>query len=371
MADLLEGACRSSETTRRVDVAHSAGLPLELGIEIGKLSPKGLQKDLRAEKVPLSVRLRDLVCESLDDFGLDDPAKLKKEILLTKAELRRQHSLASRLLKQGHYVAAFELMNEWISTWFICQTGVGDSDWLNKDVRQQANWKLTTLQKISNDAKLAGEMLSEEQRELGCFLEKLSVVRNGLAHSGMRPQNMIDPLTKDVEWLSERWDRLPDQIETLNLDPLACAAAGTVLVTPLGKQPGVLFSALRLCEPKPDSCIVICSEETARNAGEAAERAGFEEELITAVMSDPYGGTEEIDDLAVGAQRRILGAEQVRVNVTGGTTVMGIAAERFARLARDYARPTRRFALLDKRSGEEQRAAPFVEGEILWLDEQG
>jgi hypothetical protein len=50
---------------------------------------------------------------------------------------------------------------------------------------------------------------------------------------------------------------------------------------------------------------------------------------------------------------------------------MGVVAEDLAQEARKLARPARRFALIDRRDPEEQRRDPFVEGDILWLDDEG
>jgi hypothetical protein len=50
---------------------------------------------------------------------------------------------------------------------------------------------------------------------------------------------------------------------------------------------------------------------------------------------------------------------------------MGVIAEDLAQEARRLTRPARRFALIDRRDPEEQKRDPFVEGDLLWLDNEG
>ena len=65
-------------------------------------------------------------------------------------------------------------------------------------------------------------------------------------------------------------------------------------------------------------------------------------------------------------------AEEVLVNVTGGTTLMGLAAEALANAARDLARPAvRRFGPADRRPPAEPDADPYRVGEPFWLDRAG
>ena len=56
------------------------------------------------------------------------------------------------------------------------------------------------------------------------------------------------------------------------------------------------------------------------------------------------------------------------MNVTGGTTLMGLAAEELAATARSLACPVRRFGLIDRRTPERQIAEPYRIGEPFWFD---
>jgi hypothetical protein len=71
------------------------------------------------------------------------------------------------------------------------------------------------------------------------------------------------------------------------------------------------------------------------------------------------------------AAAHLLEGPEVFVNLTGGTTLMGLAVERIAGEARRLGRPVRRFGLIDRRTREEQQADPFQTAEPYWLDSEG
>ena len=149
------------------------------------------------------------------------------------------------------------------------------------------------------------------------------------------------------------------------------SSGGRVLVSPIGRRPGVLFSALQSCQADggaPTLCLVICSRETEGSIEEAARRAEYTGAIEQLRLDDPHGGRTEIERLAKKARRRLIGADRVLVNVTGGTTLMGFAAEELANAARRLACPVRRFGLIDRRPPQQQDAEPYRTGELFWLD---
>jgi len=83
---------------------------------------------------------------------------------------------------------------------------------------------------------------------------------------------------------------------------------------------------------------------------------------------DPYGGLEEIERIVKEARPFLVGAKEVLVNITGGTTLMGLAAEALAKEAGNFARPVRRFGLVDRRPPGEQREHPYQAADVFWLD---
>ena len=87
------------------------------------------------------------------------------------------------------------------------------------------------------------------------------------------------------------------------------------------------------------------------------------------IIEDAFGGgAARIRRLASEARGHFIGAADVLVNVTGGTTLMGLAAEELAATARSLACPVRRFGLIDRRTPERQTSEPYQIGEPFWLD---
>ena len=102
--------------------------------------------------------------------------------------------------------------------------------------------------------------------------------------------------------------------------------------------------------------------------GTQRRRDGRVESLL---LEDAFsGGPGAIRRLAQAARGHFIGATEVLVNVTGGTTLMGLAAEELAATARSLACPARRFGLIDRRPPEQQDADPYHAGEPFWLDAQ-
>jgi len=138
-------------------------------------------------------------------------------------------------------------------------------------------------------------------------------------------------------------------------------------------RPGVLFSALQACRASgsgdnPTKCLVICSRDTEGLITEAAGQAGYEGAVKPMLLGDAFGGNQEIERLVKEAKKHLIGADEVLVNVTGGTTLMGLTAEALANAARELSCPVRRFGLIDKRPPNEQDDDPYQVGEPFWLD---
>jgi hypothetical protein len=132
-------------------------------------------------------------------------------------------------------------------------------------------------------------------------------------------------------------------------------------------SPGVLYSAIK--KVQPNSVWVLCSEQAKAGITEALDHTAFTGRHESLIMQDPFNGTDEIDKLLEKSREVCLGADEVRVNLTGGTTMMGIAVQRIYEQARKDQRPCRRFVLTDKRPPEEQRRQPWVEADIFWIYE--
>ena len=376
-ANQLTRAC--ARDLEHLSTAYLSGLPLEVGRQARNIRGerrKPLLRLLKQYRLPLAGKLIDLLDEVLHPFAFANPVSgdgWKKTIGLTAKELRRQAGLVDELLHRGSRTAAFGLMSEWTVSWTAWMRGNQRNNWLEfHTVRKSATTLLGAMAAAYADSALRG-LLTEEQRALGAFWHQLAELRNGYAHHGMRPQPLVDDkkLTNTQREVVRYW-KILKALPDFRLS-LGDSSGGKILVSPIGQRPGVLFSALHACRADshgqdPHLSLVICSPETKDMITDALQRAEYAGEVEPYLLGDAFGGSCEVEGLAQAARRRIFGASEVLVNVTGGTTLMGLAAETLADEARALACPVRRFGLIDRRPPSEQDADPYRAGEPFWLD---
>ncbi|MCY4369400.1 MAG: TIGR02221 family CRISPR-associated protein [bacterium] len=390
IADLLSTGSKDQprkgirEEFRDLSEAYLAALPLELGERAMKVKDQRLKafgRILRDDHhLPLSNELVGQLAEILTPQALEGRTSgsgWKGKLPLSKNELSRQAGIIDSLLGNGHVPAALGLMHEWTLSWVIfIQHGDAD-DWLSyRKVRSRARNLLGAFDAIGKEPDLRG-YLTDQQQGLGKYWDDLTELRNGYAHHGMRPQVLIrDPkIEKKLESVADYWNGTLRSVSDMPLS-IGGATGGRILVSPIGKRPGVLYSAVKACwqsggVKELNNCLLICSKDTERSAGEALKRAEFEGDVTPLRLQDPFGGgSREIERLAKQARRHLLGADEVLINVTGGTTLMGLVAEQIASQARRFARPTRRFGLIDRRPPQMQDADPYQLGESFWLDQK-
>jgi len=368
---------RLSCALSRISQAFLSGLPIELGRE-ARVFVDQLQRPLRQQldrTLPLGDELSSRLKKVLTEFALEDlpsGAGWKRKVPISPNELQRQARIIDALFDGKHISTALGLLSEWTVSWVVWHLG-RTNEWLDyRDARWAAANVLGALAAAKRDPDLT-RLLTDEQEKIAEYWQDLSNLRNAYHHQGMRGQDLIgdETLESQIRKVRDIWNKmLRTCTMDLSLDP--GSDGGTVLVTPLGMRPGVLFSALRACAAGsgfPEKCFVICSEQTAKSAAGAAERAGFTG-VIEKVLIDPFGGPAEINALIKKIRPEIFRAKQVLVNITGGTTLMGLAAEKIAAEALNLARPVRRFGLIDRRRSGEQEADPYQVGELFWVDEE-
>ena len=384
LADVLRTGPGSQATQKvsgelsRLSEAYLSGLPLELGREAGRFlqSLKPLRKLLRhGHRLPLAGELAARIRDVIAPIALQQPSgnPWKREVTLSADELKRQARVIDDLLQHGNVATALGLMNEWTASWAVWRLN-RNSDWLDyANVRRSAGNLLRAIAAVAGSPELRG-LLTDDQRALGEFWRELCDLRNAYAHHGMRPQVVVgDPkVAGQLKRICGFWKTTLRACPGYSLS-LGASPGGRVLVSPVGQRPGVLFSALRISLTNGETegagtCLAICSRETEKLIPEAVRRAGHACRIAPLRLDDPYGGTTEISGLASAAQRHFIGAQTVFVNVTGGTTLMGLAADALAATARRLARPVRRFGLIDRRPPDQQSADPYQTGEPFWLD---
>jgi hypothetical protein len=149
----------------------------------------------------------------------------------------------------------------------------------------------------------------------------------------------------------------------------------TVLITPVGLSPGVLWTALQKVEP--DFLLIMCSPQSQasleRFLGHAGSQMYEHRQFTVCRVEDAFTGFDESYDALKRALEVKLAAFddwydlEFVVNLTGGTTCFQYTVERIARELEAAGRKVRRVALIDRRPPEEQRKDPWVVGEIIEL----
>ena len=371
-----QSASKIARELSQFSQGYLSGLPLESGRAAQRIreQDKPLKKLLKdSHRLPLAGELVEQLDTILEPFALTESVSRngwKKRVVLSKQELERQASIVDDLLGHGNIAAALGLMREWTVSWATWRLGE-ESEWLYRKVRTKAANILGAMAAIIKDTELS-DALTEKQCSLGDFWSNLSNLRNAYHHHGMRPQSLIGDKQqeRDLCCIQDFWEGTLRSCPDFSLR-IGESPGGRVLVSPIGMRPGVLFSALQSCRAdggEPAVCLVICSRETEGSIEEAARRAEYTGAIERLLLDDPYGGRSEIESLAKKARRRLIGADEVLVNVTGGTTLMGLAAEELANAARRLACPVRRFGLIDRRPPQQQDAEPYRTGELFRLD---
>ncbi|HWP34534.1 MAG TPA: TM1812 family CRISPR-associated protein [Thermodesulfobacteriota bacterium] len=370
--------------------ALPAGLPLESGRDAAK-ALAALDAVERDPRTPAPLRpLVESLRETLAPIALVGCPEKKTAIALDEAELRRELALARRYLDWGWADRAVLLLREWVINRCLHASGRREG-WLSYgDLRQPAERALNGVAERARFSSASpgggGRRAGSDpggtatrpapadsvdrggQRWLASLWDRVAELRNTFAHLAYRP-----------EWAAD----LPAKLERRIREQLAdcearCAedaawrtdppgGAGRILVTPLGMSPGVLFTALKRLAP--DRALVITSREAEPLAAEACRQAGWPADRAAwLVVEDPHACFSDVQRVLDWARPVVLAAAEVLVNVTGGTTAMQYLAERVAGEATRLGIPTQRYALLDRRSPDDQRREPYVLGECLPLE---
>jgi len=337
--------------------AIPAGLPLESGIHArSAVEALASVETAGPELAPLRP-LVDGLRETLQAIALVSSVEDKHALALDAVETARQLRMARLCHDWGLDDRALLLLREWIINRVLLAGGRGEG-WLDYgSERRPAERAITAL---VERRRLGGEACAPPP--LAALWSRIATLRNRIAHAGM--------IAETVEPLSERLDRLLFQCETMASDDDAWSATPPgamrrLLVTPLGRAPGVLFTALVRCAP--DVTLVVTSPEARPALREACERAGWAGTLDVFEVRDAHACFDERAAIVMWARPHLLEASKVDVNITGGTTAMQYLAERVAGEAVRLGVTCQRIALIDRREIEEQRRDPYVAGDIVTL----
>lgn len=333
------------------------GLPLETGLRAVRATD-AISELIRApSRAPIVATALGGLDAVLSPLRLATPVKSKAHIRLDRVELARQLEVIRFLARSRLADRALLLLREWIINRCLLARGEG-SEWLD-----YAKVRLPMERALNALAERRRILRGEDAWNLGSFWRKVADCRNAIAHAGFRPEE-VNRNDQELEGLIRACEVRSDDEASWNT--AVPGSLGRVLVTPFGLSPGVLFTALRALVP--DRALVITSVEAKTRLAETCAQAGWNAEPVASyVVQDPHACFGEVDALQRWAQPTLLEAREVLVNLTGGTTGMQYLAERLAAQAARLGVPTQRYALLDRRSPEEQRREPFVLGEAMPL----
>ena len=333
------------------------GLPIEAGLAARNLLDALQQAETRMDAAVLAAQG---LAETVQSWAVAQKFSTKHEVPLDEAELRRQWQFIEWASEHFDYANALEAMREWVVNVILWRRG-NIADWLDyRNARKPAERFLSAL---SYRAKCDADRLSDLHRDLAAFWDKISEQRNLLAHAGMKKERVrVTP--EGMGKLLALGRSLLDRASAIAVH---FPARSRLLIAPLGRSPGALFSALR--HVQPDSVLVLTSKEAAENLGRALQAASVSPTTVaTELFDDPYQAFREADQLAERTRGILLEASEVIVNLTGGTTALQYLAERLADEALRLGTTVCRVAVMDRRSREEQQRDPFQLGEIAWLD---
>ena len=387
MADLIKragGPDHTKDMVRNLENLSRAladALPLELGVEARNFLdryPRHLYK-LTRKTLPssaLSEELRDTVKQAMACYAIPNSGCTEKsQITLDASELQRQANIIDNLYYDyGNFAASFGLMREWVVSWAILRLGADGDKWLDwKKMRRKAERALGllgNLAQLKDEGKI--QLMPDDQYRLALFWRyHLGPTRNAAHHHGMRPASVFGPeYVSNANEAWQFWSQVMKHMPEISLSaPLGVYR--NLIVSPLGNTPGVLFSAIKsLAEAtsERDVCLVISSQQAQRNMDEALDRAGFAGKRELLLFQNPYSGLQERGKLLEKATEYVLKAEETHVNLTGGTSLMGLLSEEIAAKAKKFQRVGSRFMLIDERPYNEQLENPYVEGQKIVVE---
>jgi len=139
-----------------------------------------------------------------------------------------------------------------------------------------------------------------------------------------------------------------------------------VLVTPLGKSPGVLYTLIK--KIKPDKVIIITSKDVEPTIPEILEKASFKIGEVNIIsFDDPFTGFSEMDEKEKEFNKiNFKATDDIILNLAGGTSFLQYIATKFSeKLQKEY--NIKKVFAVDRRDIEDQRKDPYKVGEVVEL----
>lgn len=363
---------------KKASVAYECALPLEYGRSAGEaltLLPRARED----WAVPFGAELAAAIDEGLDPVGRRG-LKHRRDIGdLDASELDRQSLLIDRYIAAKMFAQATRAIREWIVSRVLFSLGANSFEaWLGHSGSGRRREVEDALGRLARAAHHGSADLEPAQRGMADFWLMVTSYRNPLAHCGMT----VDPgsVGSRGDWIEveQMFGRLLtgwDEWKVRDFPALGFGGGqGRILVLPLGLSPGLLFTCLKQVECSQVLLVVTeSSQGLVDSALEALESEGRARAEVR-FLKVPIAASEAARQLTAGGfledhRDWLQEADEVVACMTGGTSLMGLFVAAIADdVQQRLGRPTRRFVAVDERPYQEQRDAPWVAGELVWID---
>ncbi|HOY66167.1 MAG TPA: TM1812 family CRISPR-associated protein [Candidatus Ozemobacteraceae bacterium] len=283
----------------------------------------------------------------------------KKGLILDHAELERQLNFIEDKLVQHDTAQALMLLREWVINriWLSMKP---EGEWLASRDRQTM---------IENRLYRASLVIDKNIFPAGLLYKLLGDRRNEFAHAGFRKDNV--KVGDRLNLAREKFDICREHLhdDAWWIIPELPKTSGKLLVSGLGSSAGLLYTALRLTAP--DRAVILTSSQAQERIPEICDRAGVvtPDKFETRLLKEVFTGFDETAALVKNIEPHLLGASEIVINLTGGTTCMQWVMQAVYERARELGLPVRRVAFVDRRPTVEQQQNPFVLGELIEIDQ--
>jgi len=369
------------EKMNEFDIAFNSGLTLSIGdyaksfvTQFNEIDSSSNDELFKYISIPLIKELMEYVSNSIEPYKIEETInthseKWIKDYPLSSYELDRQKKIIDSYIESKHYNNAIQFIREWVISRCIFSYPQEDwgKNWLSLDKRKKIENLLGSL-----TWRLQKNNLSGEKKELAEIWDKITKIRNTVAHNEMNVNN--DPFEPDK--IKKLWEDIKNKDNVRGndfWDPSIQGGSKKLLVTSLGLSNGLLYSAIKLLQP--DICIIITSKEAKRSLDEILKKSEYVKPYKVIELKDPFTGYDEIQNIIKEIKelknsneifQSFEESDEIIFNLTGGTTTMQILVDMLYNIAtKKLSKKTERVVIIDKREMAKQREDPYVIGEMI------